>query len=215
MTGRRGSRAAARGQAGFTLLEMIVALAVLGFLAVLLAGSLQFGARLWDSQDRRIAGGAGLDAVHGVLRAMIQNAQPLPLVGLGQRGAAAYMLGAPGTLDFVAEMPESIGRAGFCDVALVLERDGRLALRWRRHSRDGRLAAAEAVAESELLRNVAALELAYFVRADDRQPAHWEKTWVRPGTLPDLVRVHVRFPPGDRRMWSDVVVAPAVSAGGS
>lgn len=200
---------------GFGLLEMIVALAVLGLLTVLLAGSLQFGARLWDAQDRRLATSAGTDAVHTVLRAMIQNAQPLPLVALGPRGAASYLLGGPDSLDMVTEMPDGIGRAGYCDVALVLERDGRLALRWRRHARDARVAAAQPVAESELLRNVAAVELAYFVRATDQQPAHWESRWTRPSAMPDLIRVRVRFRPGDRRVWNDVVVSPAIGAPGS
>jgi general secretion pathway protein J len=208
-------RSARPADAGFSLLEMIVALAVLGLLAVLLAGSLQFGAQLWDAQDRRLASSAGTDAVHGVLRGLIQNAQPLPLVALGARGAASYMLGGPESLDLVTEMPDGIGRAGFCDVALVLERDGRLAIRWRPHARDARAAAVQPVAESELLRNVAAVELAYFVRADDQQPAHWESRWLRPSTMPDLVRVRVRFRPGDRRVWNDVVVAPSIGAPGS
>ncbi|HEX9461090.1 MAG TPA: prepilin-type N-terminal cleavage/methylation domain-containing protein [Alphaproteobacteria bacterium] len=201
--------------AGFSLLEMIVALAVLGLLTVLLAGSLQFGARLWDAQDRRLAASAGTDAVHSVLRAMIQNAQPLPLVALGPRGAASYMLGGRDSLDLVTEMPEGVGRAGYCDVALVLERDGRLALRWRRHARDPRLAAAEPVAESELLRNVAAVELSYFMHATDQQPAHWQDRWTQPSAMPDLIRVRVRFRPGDRRVWHDVVVSPAIGASGS
>lgn len=200
---------------GFSLLEMIVALAVLGLISVLLAGGLQFGARLWDAQDRRLNTSAGIDAVHAVLRGLIQDAQPLPLVALGPRGAASYMLGARDSLDFVAEMPAAIGRAGYCDVALVLERDGRLALRWRPHARDAQLAAALPVAESELLRNVAALELAYFVAADDQQPAHWDTRWLEPSAMPRLVRVRVRFRPGDRRTWNDLVVAPAIGVPGA
>ena len=46
---------------------------------VLLAGSLQFGARVWEMQDLRVGAGAGPDAVHNALRTMIESAQPLPL----------------------------------------------------------------------------------------------------------------------------------------
>jgi len=202
-------------ESGFSLLEMVVALAVLGLLTVMLAGSLQFGIRLWDAQDRRLASSAGTDAVHTALRLMLENAQPLPLAGLGARGAAAYMLGGAQSLDLVTEMPDGVGDRGFCDVAVIRTGDGRLAIRWRRHARDAQTAATLPASETELLRNVAAVEFAYFMRTHDEQPAHWDVQWTQPGVLPDLIRLRVRFAPGDRRSWSDLVVAPALRVGGS
>lgn len=199
-------------EAGFGLLEMIVALAVLGLVTVLMAGSLQFGANLWAAQDRRLENGAGTDAVHNVLRAMIQDAQPLPLAGLGERGAASYVIGQPHSIDFVTEMPDGVGHSGYCDVALVLAGDGRLIMRWRTHRRDTRIAAAEPVGETVLLRNVAGLELAYFAPASEQAAAHWAFTWTTPAAMPPLIRVRLRFGRGDRRSWTDVVESPATWA---
>ncbi len=199
-----------RHDAGFSLLEMIVALAILGLLTMVLAGGLQLGGHLWAAQDRRLQANDATDAVHAALRTMIQDAQPLPLAGLGDRGAAAFMIGEPHSLDFVTELPDGVGRAGYCDVAIVLAADGRLMMRWRPHVHDAR--AAGPIRETELLRRVVALELAYFVPAAADGAAHWASAWTRPGTMPPLVRVRLRFAPGDLRTWSDVVVAPAAGA---
>ncbi|MBV8536356.1 MAG: prepilin-type N-terminal cleavage/methylation domain-containing protein [Alphaproteobacteria bacterium] len=200
-------------EAGFSLLEMIVALAVLGLLTVLLAGGLQLGSHLWAAQDRRLAASDATDAVHAALRTMIQDAQPLPLAGLGERGAAAFIIGEPHSLDFVTELPDGFGRAGYCDVAIVLAGDGRLMIRWRPHARDARTAAP--VRETELLRRVAGLDFAYFILGSGDTPAHWEARWVRPGAVPALIRLRLRFVPGDPRVWRDVVVSPAAGVPGA
>jgi general secretion pathway protein J len=44
-----------RGQAGFTLLEILLAFSVLAMIVVLLAGSLRVGLRAWEAGDRQAA----------------------------------------------------------------------------------------------------------------------------------------------------------------
>jgi general secretion pathway protein J len=199
-------------QSGFTLLEMLVALAALGLLAALLAGSVQFGARAWETQDRRLNAYVESDAVHNVVRDLLRGAEPLPLVGLGTRGASAYLLGGSNAVDFVSELPEAIGRNGYCDIALRVTDDGRLMLHWRRHVHDVRDAAAQPGGEVELLRHVAAIELTYFAVPSDGEPGGWRSTWVQPAAMPALIKLRLRFAPGDRRIWTDLLVAPIIGS---
>ena len=98
--------------AGFTLLEVLVALALLGFILVALAGGVRFGVRAWQAEERRGAGAAELEAVHGLLRRMVATAQPLPLAGLGPPGTTLFFDGRPNEMSFVSDLPDAIGGAG-------------------------------------------------------------------------------------------------------
>jgi prepilin-type N-terminal cleavage/methylation domain-containing protein len=62
-------RAVAR-QGGFTLLEMLVVVAVLGFLMIGLTQGVRTGLTLWEAQSRRMGETAELDAAARVLRAL-------------------------------------------------------------------------------------------------------------------------------------------------
>lgn len=199
-------------QAGFTLLEMLAALAALGLLAVLLAGSVQFGARAWESQGGRIASYTGPDAVHAVLRSMLRSAQTLPLAGRGSQGAASYFIGTADAFDFVGALPEALGGNGYYDIGIRLRPHGRLLLRWRPHAHSAKESVATVYDEVELLRNVVAIEMSYFVTASDNQPAGWRATWVQPSAMPPLIRMRIRFAPGDRRIWQILEVAPLVGS---
>ncbi len=200
--------------AGFTLLEVLIALALLGFILVALASGVRFGVRAWQAEERRGAGAAELEVVHGLLRRMVATAQPLPLAGLGPIGASLYFDGRPSAMSFVSDLPEAIGGAGPYDLALELAEGGRLVLRWRPHARPVPGSSPGPYAETELMRGVAALDLRYFVPATTSQPAGWLADWRQPGTLPALVRVRLRLAEGDRRRAMELVVAPLIGTYG-
>jgi hypothetical protein len=191
---------------------MLVALAALGLLAVMLTGSVQFGARAWEGQGRRVDANAETDAVYTVMRTMLRNAQTMPVGGLGQESAAVYLAGRPNSLNFVSELPEAIGRGGFYDMALLVSTDGRLLLRWRPHMRLASGALPPPYEETELLPRVAALEIAYFVPAAENRPGVWQSSWTQPSALPALIRLRLHFEAGDRRVWRELRVAPIIGA---
>jgi len=198
--------------AGFTLLEMLIALAVLGLLAVMLSGSVQFGARAWEGQSRRIEASVETDAVYNVLRAMLRNAQTLPLEGVNQQGGVMFLAGRPNSVDFVSELPEAVGRSGFTDIALLVLPDGRLVMRWRAHERPTSGAPPKPYEETELLRRVAGLDIAYYTAAAEDRPGGWQSNWTQAGALPALIRLTLRFQPADRRVWRELRVAPIIGA---
>lgn len=198
--------------AGFTLLEMLIALAVLGLLAVLLGGSVQFGARAWEGQSRRLEMSSETDAVHTVLRVLLRNAQAMPLAGVGQPGGSLFLAGQRDAVDFVGELPEAFGRGGFYDMALAVKPDGRLVLRWRPHMGQSNAATEPpSYDEAELLHHVAALEMSYYGSAAKNRSGAWQSTWDQGSALPALIRVRLRFAAGDRRVWQDLQVAPVIS----
>jgi hypothetical protein len=89
-------------------------------------------------------------------------------------------------------------------VALGVDRAGRLVLRWTPYLHARRLGPPPAPEESELLRGVERVEIAYWSAAAG---GGWLPAWTR-AELPDLVRFRLVFARGDERRWPDIVAAP-------
>ncbi|MCH8035911.1 MAG: prepilin-type N-terminal cleavage/methylation domain-containing protein [Proteobacteria bacterium] len=64
-------------QRGFTLIEILIAMTLLGLLMAMLFGGLRLGTRAWEASDARSAELARLEAVHGFIRRALTGAYPL------------------------------------------------------------------------------------------------------------------------------------------
>lgn len=184
------------GEAGFTLLELLVGLVVFGFILAGLAGGVRYGLRAADQQTRLVDRTGELDAVDRALRRLLVEADP------GTSRGGATLSGTVGLISFVSVLPAAV--SGFvgqeADVALGVGADRRLVLRWSPHRHVRRLGAAPAVQEAEILRGVERLEVGYW---KDGWRTRWDEA-----ALPGLVRLRIVFPAGDVRHWPDIVVAP-------
>ena len=182
--------------AGFTLLEILVALVVLGFIMTGLAQGVRFGLRAWDTQTRIIDERGELDAVDRVVRRLVERMEP------GRDREPARVQGTANSLAFTSELPIAAAAiARQADVAILVS-GGRLLLRWTPHSRVQRLGLPPPPAEEKLLSGEDRVEFTYW-----GPDGVWTSAWTEK-TLPALVRMRVVFPEGDRRRWPDIVAAP-------
>jgi general secretion pathway protein J len=186
-------------QAGFTLLEVLVALSVLGFLVLGLAQGVRFGLGALDSQARLLDRTGDLDVADRALRRIVAQLVPTDEARLpGLRGTARGFEG-------VTELPAAAALpTRQAVVALGVDRAQRLVLRWTPYLHARRLGPPPAPEESELLRGVERVEIAYWSAAAG---GGWLPAWTR-AELPDLVRFRLVFARGDRRRWPDIVTAP-------
>jgi general secretion pathway protein J len=204
MTGRAG-------QGGFTLLETLVALVLLGLLVVGLTQGVRSGLGLWHAQTRRVAETAELDDCARLLRRLLSGMQPPPAYSVAPEGQEL-----PDTADYsdhlslVGDLPNGLGDTQRADITLAL-RDRRLVLLWTLHRHEQTRAPRPAPTETELVRRVDRLQLAYWGRPSSDQPEGWQHQWDGPG-LPQLIRVRLAFPEGDFRRWPDLLVAPLLWA---
>ena len=195
-------RGTAEGEDGFTLLEVVVALAVFGLVMAGLAGGSRFGLRAWEAQSRLVDARAELDAVDRTLRRLVESMDP------GGPNQEPLIEGSRDRLAFTAELPAAAAVTRRADVALLVDTAGRLVLRWTPRLDAVRLGPPPAPEEAELLRGVAGLDLAYWPRpASGGLLGSWRESWAE-RSLPALVRIRLTFPPGDARRWPDIVAAP-------
>jgi general secretion pathway protein J len=196
-----------RRQSGFTLLEMLVALVVLGFLMVGLTQGLRAGLTMWGAQTRRVGETADLDAGVRVLRRLLGGISLLSPGGIILGGASAEKFEArPDSITFVGDLPTGFGTTRRADITLELH-DGRLVLRWTPRRHELSTAPPPEPIETELIRRVERLDLAYWGAPSPGQPAGWQSQWDR-RDIPELIRVRLGFGKGDRRRWPDLIAAP-------
>jgi general secretion pathway protein J len=193
-------------QSGFTLLEILVALVVLGFLMVGLTQGVRAGLAMWGAQTRRVGETADLDAGARVLRRLLSGIS-LPSAG-GFLGASSTekFEALPESLTFVGDLPTGFGTTRRADITLELH-EGRLVLRWTPRRHELSIAPPPEPIETELIRGVQRFDLAYWGSPSPGEPAGWQSRWDR-RDIPELIRVRLGFATGDRRRWPDLIAAP-------
>ncbi|KQP29672.1 hypothetical protein ASF49_16060 [Methylobacterium sp. Leaf104] len=191
--------------AGFTLVEMLVALALAALIGVMLAQALSLTGTM-AGVSARLTGAEEVQAVRDHLRRTLGDLAPRR-----PDGTLPAFVGA------------SDGLAGHLAANRDLERDAeqRLALRAVPGAAgldlvEGRQPAqalatdAAASPPERLLGGLASLELRYFGSPAPRQPPQWFAGWSRRDAAPDLVEIRIGFHAGDRRRWAPLLVPVAV-----
>ncbi len=188
-------RLGASCDAGFTLLEILVALVVVGVVLVLLTQGVQFGLRITRLQAEFKDRNGDLVVVDHALRRMVALADP------GTYPEPASLRGTAQRVAFTTELPlYGDGQTQRADVALSAEA-GRLLLRWTPHRHAELYAGEPDTQETVVLDGVERLELAYW------SAGGWAAAWTA-DKLPVLVRIRIVFPAGSRRRWPPLIVAP-------
>ena len=183
---------------GFTLIETLVALTVLGLLFAAFTQGVHFGLLAWATEARLTDGNDDFDTLDNTLRHLIEVADP------GDDAEQAPFAATSDRLDCVTALPNGYGAMPGRRIraTLLVDAGHRLLLRWQPSARTTPLRGPPEPIETELLRGVSRIELSFW-----RPGGAWVGAWRSPD-LPTLVRVRLHFPSGDPRIWPDIVAAP-------
>lgn len=181
MTGR-GHR---RRERGMTLVELLVALTLLGMLSLMMAGGLSFGVRSWERTEAHSDRLNAVVRLHAFLRARLSEAaRPGSVHGDGE------------TLAFSALWPTAIGGTGFFDFSLARAEDGEdgaVVLSWAPAAggEDAAPPDEDLAGERTMLPGTTRLAVSFFGRTAAEPEPRWHERWEPGGEPPALVRVDV------------------------
>jgi general secretion pathway protein J len=196
---------------GFTLVELLVALALLALLSALLVGGLRLSRNAVIVGESASAEVQRAELASSVMRRELERAAPLvvvspdnpPPVSFDGDAASMVFVAPPGALmatggDEITWLTVEPGPAG-----------GRIVLRYRpldrAQDRWPPPLEAEATQTVVLADGIARAGFSYFGRVQPDADPQWWPAWHQPTVLPTLIRVSVA---SSRGAWPDLVVAP-------
>lgn len=193
-------------QDGFTLLEMLLSVALLSLIITLAYSSLRVAARASASGERLIERTEELRTTQGFMRRQLMQTMATPFQRPGQTDNVEEKRfeGSGDGVRFVAPMPGylSHGGAHVQELSLVRGRDG-LQLEFRFAQLNG-FDAKEGIpsdVQPVVLMDKLADARFEFRRLEDGELTDWSSDWEEPGRMPAFVRLQVEFPQGDPRKW--------------
>lgn len=194
-------------QNGFTLVELMVATAILALLAIVGFESLRFATRSWSAVVLR---GGEMDEIwtaQRFLRGRLEQLYPFsPAVGTPDRAYA--VMGTANEISFSAPLPSGADDDGFYRFRIfsrVVGKETELWVAWRLERKSGDWQ------EEKLLTRAGRMQWDY-LEMQDRQPPRWVNDWTSRPDVPALVRLKMKFDAQDRRQWPELVVRPRVNA---
>jgi general secretion pathway protein J len=191
----RGKRSA-----GFTLIELVIALSLLVVMLGLLWGSLNFAVRSWDTGEARAAQAAERRLSDGFLRR--EMASLFPMRWKDELAMKLAFEGEKDRLRFASTRAAGATRAGISLVGIALEdnRDIRqrdLVMRRALPPVDAKdFAALDGGERTVLVPGVDSVAFTYFGTDNDLVEGSWRDVWPSGTRIPQLVRMRVKLQDG-------------------
>jgi general secretion pathway protein J len=197
--------------AGFTLVELLVGLTLLGFLSLLMLTGFETTAGAWRRADARGTAGRELQSAQDLLRDRLSQAYPA-VVDAEPGGHTVDFSGGPDTIEFLAPLPARFGARIFVHYRLHFE-GGTLRLAWSMTGKPDQ--DSDEPAEATIIDDLSGIAISYFGLDDPADPPHWHDSWRGRKALPPLIRIRLNQQAGETAAWPDLLVAPLVSADAS
>lgn len=203
---------ACRGKApqkngGFSLMEMLVVLSLLGLLFTVLFSGLGFGFSSWRREKAHLAADDEIRSTQSLLRRSLQQAYPYFIKGgdMSQSGHVDFA-GSTRRIEFLAPSPAAMEQAGRAREILDIQ-TGNEGLTLSLSIRPELSTGAQPKRE-DLVSGLQSAEFSYFGKSPDGATSGWQKTWEGRTALPDLIKISVTFLDAARPSWPELILHP-------
>lgn len=200
------------GDAGFTLVELLVALALFSLLTGLLFDNVRFGLHAWRTASANKEQVERSMISQDLLRRTIGNLYPMLIANSGVQPQIDFD-GTKERISFLGNAPIALSAGGRFRFNIFVERAQERA--------DLVMVSAPELANRDdqsvtrrtlLLSGIDWAEFSYFGETAPERKLQWNESWTKQSDVPRLVRLRVAFRSGDARLWPELLVAPRVLA---
>lgn len=197
-----------KGSAGFTLIELVVAMALLGMMMVLLYSGLAFALRSWDAGE--VNGRRTADRRIGENFLRREMAELFPMRFKDPMSVKVAFLGEAQKLKFVSSRPAGVTQGGLSLVGVEVEngatpRERHLVMRRAMPDDEARdFGPLEHAERTVLIEDVDSVQFSYFGTENDFTDPKWYDTWPFAERIPRLVRLRIRAP--DTTLMAEMVM---------
>jgi general secretion pathway protein J len=195
-------------QRGFTLLEALVAMILLGLMMAVMSGSIRFAGQSRDAVTTRIDSMDSMRIAQDFLRQTI--AQTHPKRWLKVVGRPYIFRGEREEMFLAAPLTARVGVGGLFLMKFSLVEGARgkgKKLVMARQFPEPNAQEMPDFTEADttvLAENIAEIDFAYLSREDDNSDATWVDDWKEPARMPEAVRVRVK--PVVGQAWPEMVI---------
>ena len=193
--------------AGFTLTELLVVVALLGLMSLVLTPNLKVALEAWPRVAATNAEGEKLDSVRLHLTNLLSQSRPFLVEHAGQ-GAVRFD-GIADRISFLAPLAQRFGPADIVKFVLRVDDDRTLRLAWAL-DRDSvpkpDFVGAAAWQPTEMLVGLTQASFQYFGCGQDGGKPQWWDRWSGRSTLPALIRFQFSW----RKRIETLVIAPRI-----
>jgi general secretion pathway protein J len=194
-----------KASVGFTLIEVLIAMTLLGIMVVLLFTSMKICADSWQKGEDKITQVNDIAVVYQFFQHHLSIAKPLWDDFTDDNEVFAFQ-GKNQELQFVSSFPASAKKSGLQYFSLKLINEGNEQLiqvsitpffpsaegeEWRKE-------------EVTLLRHVSSFSLSYYALDESETEGVWQEDWLEQNVLPRLVKIKIERDDGG--FWPEMIV---------
>jgi len=191
---------------GYSLLELVIALALLGFIAVAMMGGVQFGARAWEVSEVKVESVERMQGAQRLLRTLLQRAMPRELDPSFAIDLDLFH-GTARSLAFTASASSAFGAEGLTRFELRVDGEPgalQLLMTWQSANKSG------GSRSQALISGAESIAIAYAER-DQTGGLVWSDAWQDRSGAPQLVSIKATFPRNSGRAWPPFVARTRIT----
>jgi len=198
-------RKASRRNAGFTLMEVLVVMTIMGLMMPLIYANVRAGVTAWVQGQVHVSSVSKVQNIQMRLRKQLSQAYPKYLASPGVPGHVEFE-GQARSLQFISPMPEALGSGGWAKTTLsILPDDKGVQLTLSQRPELAWEDAPDAPPD-RLIGDLKSASFTYF--GSDNV---WHDDWSNQKELPRLIKLQAEFADG-KGVWPDLVVMPQIAA---
>ncbi len=181
------TRRLSRPEAGFTLLELMISIALIGVIVLILTGAMRLGFRSVDAGERRIEALERIRASLNIVDAQIQS--EIPVTYIDEDGSTRYYFKGSGTtMEFSTNFSLWSGQAGYVLVhyKVATDNSGLQSLLISEN-----IIGMTAMRETKLFDSFSEISFEYFYKGPTDEQGSWVREWTDDTDFPEKVKLHL------------------------